>query len=284
MARESGRLINQLTSKLPEGLLVDAAWLKAQGYSPQLQHQYVVSGWLEQPTRSVYRRPRGVLSWQQVVISLQTILDYSPLIVGGRTSLELQGYAHYLKQSTTEVHLYGPKAPPRWIEKLPLSVKFTYHNDKRLFRDDSVAKGISSVKWNIATGEAIDVTDIGGANTTKLTWGQWDWPLTLSSPERAILELLNEIPNHETFEQVDALFNGLANLRPARLQKLLADCASVKVKRLFFFFADRNKHTWLKHIDKKSVDLGSGKRVLAKGGVLDRAYQITVPGDLNGVR
>jgi hypothetical protein len=100
MTRERSGLLNQLASKLPEGLLVDAAWLKAQGYSTQLQHQYVKSGWLEQPTRSVFRRPRGTLNWQQVVISFQTILNYSPLIVGGRTAIEMQGYAHYLLQST----------------------------------------------------------------------------------------------------------------------------------------------------------------------------------------
>jgi hypothetical protein len=80
------------------------------------------------------------------------------------------------------------------------------------------------------------------------------------------------------------LFRGLNNLRPTRLQKLLADCASVKVKRLFFYFADRHEHAWLKRLDKDAINLGSGKRMLAKHGVLDRAYQITVPGDLNGVR
>lgn len=284
MARERSRLLNQLASKLPEGLLVDAAWLKAQGYSTQLQHLYVNSGWLEQPTRSVFRRPRGVLSWQQVVVSLQTILNYSPLIVGGRTALELQGYAHYLSQSTTVVHLYGPKAPPGWLRKLPLSVKFFYHNDRRLFKNEPVAKGVGSVKWNVDKGEAIDVTGFRGGDITTLTWGQWDWPLTLSTPERAIFELLDELPNHETFDQVDALFGGLANLRPARLQKLLKDCSSVKVKRLFLYFADRHQHPWLKRLNKESVDLGSGNRMLVKGGVLDPTYHITVPGDLNGVR
>lgn len=265
-------------------MLVDAAWLKAQGYSTQLQHLYVKSGWLEQPTRSVFRRPRGALSWQQVVISLQTILNYSPLVVGGRTALELQGYAHYLAQSTKTVHLYGPKAPPGWLRKLPLSAKFIYHNDRRLFKNDPVTKGVSSVKWNIDKGEAMDVTGFRGGDTTNLNWGQWDWPLTLSTPERAIFELLDELPNHETFEQVDALFGGLTNLRPDRLQKLLKDCASVKVKRLFFYFSDRHQHAWLKRLKKEDVDLGSGKRMLAKGGVLDPTYQITVPGDLNGVR
>ncbi len=153
----------------------------------------------------------------------------------------MQGYAHYLMQSVKVVHLYGPKAPPQMGSKLPAARQVHLHNDRRLFHDDPSRKGISAVKWNVETGEAIDATNLGGGNTTKLTWGQWDWPLTLSSPERAVLELLDEIPNHETFEQVDALFDGLANLRPGRLQKLLADCASVKVKRLFFFFADRHK-------------------------------------------
>ena len=265
-------------------MLVDAAWLRAQGYSTQLQHLYVKSGWLEQPARSVFRRPRGVLSWQQVVISLQTILNYSPLVVGGRTALELQGYAHYLAQSTTTVHLYGPKAPPPWVQKLPLKVKFIYHNDRRLFKNDPVTNGLGSLKWNVDTGEARDVSGLHGGDTTALNWGQWDWPLTLSTPERALFELLDELPNHETFEQVDALFGGLANLRPARLQKLLKDCASVKVKRLFFFFADRHQHPWLKRLDKEAVELGSGKRMLVKGGVLDPTYHITVPEDLNGVR
>src|SRR5258708_15233262 len=149
MSREKSRLLNQLASKLPEGLLVDAAWLKAQGYSTQLQHLYVKSGWLEQPTRSVFRRPRGVLSWQQVVISFQTILNYSPLVVGGRTALELQGYAHYLVQSATSVHLYGSKPPPAWVQKLPLPVKFVYHNDKRLFQNEPVTKVDSRVTCNI---------------------------------------------------------------------------------------------------------------------------------------
>lgn len=284
MTRERGQLLNQLTSKLPEGLLVDAAWLKAQGYSSQLQNQYVTAGWLEQPTRSVFRRPRGVLAWQQVVISLQTILDASPLVIGGRTSLELQGYAHYLVQSTAAVYLYGPKAPPGWVGRLPLAVRFVYRNDRRLFGRKPVVKSLGILKWNIDTGEAIDVTGFGGGDTTQLAWGQWDWPLTLSTPELAILELLDELPTHETFEQVDVLFSGLSNLRPARLQKLLAECTSIKVKRLFFFFADRHRHAWRKRLDKDAVDFGSGKRLLVRGGTLDPTYRITVPKELNGVQ
>jgi hypothetical protein len=98
-----------------------------------------------------------------------------------------------------------------------------------------------------------------------------------------MLELLDELPEHESFHQADMLMEGLANLSPRRLQGLLEACRSVKVKRLFFFFADRHRHAWLKKLDKSKVDLGSGKRMLVRGGKLDRTYQITVPEDLHGV-
>jgi Transcriptional regulator, AbiEi antitoxin N-terminal domain len=74
MAKRNEGKLNYLERILPEGLLVDAAWLSKKGYSTSLRSQYVSAGWLEQPARQVYRRPRGSLGWQQVVISLQTLL------------------------------------------------------------------------------------------------------------------------------------------------------------------------------------------------------------------
>ena len=47
--------------------------------------------------------------------------------------------------------------------------------------------------------------------------------------------------------------------------------------------ADRHHRRWLAQLDKSAVDLGAGKRVLVKGGVLDPYYHITVPRDMNGV-
>lgn len=102
-----------------------------------------------------------------------------------------------------------------------------------------------------------------------------------STPERAILELLDELPDHESFDQADQLMGALATLSPRRLQRLLEDCVSVKVKRLFFYFADRHGHAWLKALDRDAIDLGSGNRVLAKGGRLDPTYKITVPRSLD---
>jgi hypothetical protein len=277
MAKQRRKKLNRLERYLPEGLLVDARWLTRHGYSTSLRSQYVAAGWLKQPARGVYCRMRGSLSWQQVVISLQALLDY-PLLVGGRTALEAQGYAHYLARDLKEVHLYGPKAPPRWLYRLPFGVRFFYHNDRKLFRNEPLAKGLTHL-------EAANDRHAKGGTThdswTIQSWGQWDWPLALSTPERAILELLDELPKRESFHQVHMLMQNLSNLGPRRLQRLLADCRSVKVKRLFLWFAERHNHAWLKQLDRKDIDLGHGKRMLVRGGKLDPKFNITVPENLD---
>lgn len=281
MAKQNGTKINWLEKHLPEGLLVDAAWLGKHGYSTSLRSQYVSAGWLEQPTRQVYRRQRGSLKWEHVVISLQALLEY-PLVVGGRTALDLQGYSHYLTRTTNEVHLYGPEAPPHWLQKLSLKTRYRYHNSRKLFAADHIGR-LPNLDWDPNANRSKVVGPRDAAVVT-LPWGAWDWPLTVSTPERAILELLDELPKYESFHQADQLMDGLRSLSPRRLQRLLAECHSVKVKRLFFFFAERHKHAWLKKLDKHEVDFGKGKRMLAKGGKLDRSYQITVPEDLNAVQ
>ena len=103
----------------------------------------------------------------------------------------------------------------------------------------------------------------------------------LSTPERAVLELLDELPGRETFHQADVLMEGLPSLSPKRMSRLLAECRSVKVKRLFLWFAERHGHPWLERLDRGGIDLGKGKRMLVRGGKLDPTYQITVPVNLD---
>jgi len=282
MSGQNAGKLNQLNKELPEGLLVDAAWLEQRGYYGSLRKKYVDHGWLEQPAYRVYRRPRGALRWEHVVISLQTLLEV-PVVLGGRTALELRGYAHYLAHEQSEIHLYGQEQLPTWLHKLPLPVRFVFHKSRKLFRNDPVTRGLTSLSWNVRTDDHVDSNPLHAAGLTIQPWGHWDWPLTLSTPERALLELLDELPERETFHQVDKLVEGLANLRPRRLQELLEDCQSVKVKRLFFFFADRHSHAWLKKLERARVDLGKGKRMLVRGGKLDPTYEITVPEDLDAI-
>jgi hypothetical protein len=277
---QKGSKLNQLERLLPEGLLVDAAWLEQQGYSRALRRQYVSAGWLLQPVRGVYHRQRTISRWEQIVISLQTLLQY-PVSVGGRSALELQGYAHYLPASPDirTIQLYTEKKLPGWLSKFSGYAHFISHNRSRFLptiRHNEDVLTLDSSRDNA------EITSLPGGLLI-IPWGQWKWPLVISSPERAILELLDELPRNESFHQVDMIMEGLVNLRPRRLQALLEDARSVKVKRLFFFFADRHQHKWLNRLSREKVCLGSGKRVIFQGGKLDPKYGITVPEEINAV-
>lgn len=269
--------LNHLEHVLPEGLVVDSTWMNEHGYSRSLRNHYVHAGWLEQPANRVFRRPRGELDWRNVIASLQLLMGYE-LVVGGRTALELQGYAHYMEQALREVHLYGPQKPPTWLNDLTLDVKFRAHRSTSLFRDAQITRAVSRVEVVPgSTGQAL--TDNTHNSLSAHRESRRDWPLVVSGLERALLELLDELPEHESFHQVDMLFEGLSQLSPTRLQTLLEDCRSIKVKRLFFFFSDRHRHSWAKRVDRDRVYLGAGKRQLVEGGRYEPDYGITVPQD-----
>ena len=281
MSIRKGRKLNQIQQLLPEGLIVDSSWLQQQGYLRTLISKYLHSGWLESPAHGVYRRPSSAFvqksseKWQFVVISLQTLLDL-PVSVGGRTALELQGYAHYLlPKGSHEIHLYGSTALPRWTARLPLVERLVFHN-AHLFENAPDPRGLSGPDWHLQT-ETGSISAPLNTHFIRQNWGAGDWPLILSTPERAILELLDEVPQRETFDQVDALFEGLTSLSPRRLNKLLADCRSVKTKRLFLWFAERHHHPWADALDRSRIDLGKGKRMLVRGGKFDSKFLITVP-------
>lgn len=287
MVAAKNEKLNRLQRDLPEGLVVDTSWLDAAGYPKSLRDKYLASGWLEHVSRSLYRRPspslhhagaEGSMEWERVVLSLQNLMKYG-VSVGGRTALELQGFAHYLSaQGPREVHLYASEPLPGWLNTVPVNAVWVVHNLDRLF--DTAGRGLSSVSVHVKSGAMSSNDPIHGSTFTELPWGHWNWPLTLSTPERAVFELLDELPNRESFDQADALMGSLGTLSPRRLQRLLEACQSVKVKRLFFFFADRHNHAWLKKIDRERIDLGKGKRSLVPGGRLDPKYQITVPDSL----
>lgn len=279
---QKSQRLNPLQRLLPEGLVVDAAWLEARGYSRGLRSRYLASGWLEQPARGSYRRPGGALRWQHVVVSLQGLLQI-PVVVGGRTALELHGFTHYVSRTgPREVHLYGDKPLPGWVLKLALHQRLVFHNAKRLFPTHSMAADAGSETWQPQVQNFSCTALPPGGGITRLSWGHWDWPLGLSTPERSILELLDEVPEPETFHQADKLMESLRTLSPRRLQRLLEECSNVKVKRLFLWFARRHGFQWLPHIKQERIDLGKGKRMLVRGGTLDATYLITVPRGMNG--
>ena len=75
---------------------------------------------------------------------------------------------------------------------------------------------------------------------------------------------------------------GMTSLSPKKLVVLLHACRNVKVKRLFFWLAERQGYSWSQKLDYRMFDLGKGKRVIASKGKLDNKYLITVPEHLHG--
>lgn len=94
------------------------------------------------------------------------------------------------------------------------------------------------------------------------------------------MECLYLAPEHQPLLEVYELMEGLNNMRPTTVQKLLEACACVKVKRLFLYLADKAGHEWFNHLDITKVSLGTGKRAVVNSGVYIPKYQITVPKEL----
>jgi hypothetical protein len=244
-----------LESSLPEGQVVDRAWLKQRGFGRPRVDFYLRSGALQAVAHGAYRRPGPPLKWEHVLYSLQE-LGY-PVHVGGRSALEAQGLAHYLPLGGRTIALFGAGRWPGWVEQLAAEYRFERHNPK-LFAQ---------------------MPD--GALTSR-PFGHWDWPIRYACLELAFLELFAEIRTPTDYEVADKLFESAATLRPERVRSLLLACTHIKAKRLFLWFSARHQHPWSTVLDTEGVGLGRGKRMIIKGGVLDRCYQITVPRKMVG--
>lgn len=255
MGIQNSNKLKWLLAALPPGQLVDTPTLERHGVTRMLAHKYIKSGWLEPVIRGLYRRPSAEsqrLEWPSAVRSLQHVMAYSSTI-GGRTALELQGLAHYLPmRSDQDVHLYG-SAHPTWLKRLPGPDRYLLHSAKLFAMNPQE--------------ETVELDAPFGS-------------LICSTPERAILELLEELPRHESVHIADMAFESLAAARPRRLEKLLASCTSIKVKRLFFVFADKHGHAWRRHLSPERFDLGSGPRALFENGHFHPRYAISVPPEL----
>ncbi len=251
-----------LAKLVPYGLLAARSWLMDKGLTRHGLDNLVKSGQLVSLAPGVYKRPEAPLKWQGVASSLQRM--GADLVVGGISALELQGHAHYLSLSSRRtVHLYGYDPLPTWANKLALEETFKWHGNARL--------------WGAENKKALQ-SDF----TVDLPWGDQSAALKVSSSERAICEVLVDVPEKLSFEHAEQLMQGLATLSPRRLDEVLHRLKHVKAKRLFFWLAERQGHAWFKKLDPDRFDLGHGKRVLAKGGKLDRKYLITVPEEMYG--
>ncbi|MFH2094117.1 MAG: type IV toxin-antitoxin system AbiEi family antitoxin domain-containing protein, partial [Bacteroidota bacterium] len=104
--------------------------------------------------------------------------------------------------------------------------------------------------------------------------------IKISSPERAIMECLYLAPAENDLVECYQIFEGLVNLQPDLIQELLINCNSVKVKRLFFYMAEKANHQWFHFLNTEKIDIGKGNRMIEKNGVHIQKYLISIPREL----
>lgn len=246
----------------PPGVPASRRWLLAQGLTVSRLDNALKSEKLVALTTGLYARPDLPVGWQGVVFALQR--EHPDVVIGGLSTFELLGKGHYVPMAgAKEINVFAPRRPPAWLQRLSLNVNIQWHGTARLWRDGLV---------------------LGELCTQTYQWREDLPPMTLSRPERALLEVLSLVPQVTSFELADNLFQGLTSLSPGRMTDVLQGCTNVKAKRLFFWLASRYDYSWATRLAPEDFDLGSGKRVIAPGGKLDTRFLITVPENLHGAR
>lgn len=245
--------INSLIQSLPKGSVLLPSWLLSQGYSYELQQCYRKSGWLKSIGKGAMLKSEDPLVLTGALAALQNIENMN-VHVGGRSALELQGLAHYLQINSYETTLFvNSRAKlPLWFTNNNWNTKMT------LFR------------LSLFNNEILGMTDFQEGELT----------MKISNADRAIMECLALCPDRFPLSESYEIMEGLGTLRPSKVQELLEKCKSVKVKRLFLYFAERAGHSWFKYLDINKIDLGIGNRSLVESGVLVSKYKLVLPDEL----
>lgn len=245
--------INHLLQAWPRGTVALHPFLARHGVSRKLAEQYRKGGWIDPVGVGAFVRRGDHVGWQGALYALQKYAG-KRVHPGGRTALELAGLAHYLRLGPgRRVDLYGPSGLrlPRWLTQHDWGVELRYFGTS-LF---DAALGTASMEFG-------------------------EFSLMGSTPERAMLEVLDGVPRVAGFAEAKELMEGLPTLRPRLVQQLLEACTSVKAKRLFLHLADATGMPWRPALDDSRIELGTGKRQVVAGGRLDARYGITVPKDV----
>ena len=251
MDRQNDSKLNKLLAHWPMGHLLTANYLKKQGYYKQLVKLYCDRGWLTAVGRGVYSRLNDPVTWPGAVAALQTQLQLK-LHVGGPSALKVFGIQHYvmLNQQEPVFYLYNseamPTRVPSWLTPLFPNARVRH---KKLF-NNTIAITTKTVN-NIQ--------------------------LLVSEPERAILEVLSDVPQQLSLEHAIELMEGLDRLRPRVMQTVLEQCLSIKVKRLFLYCAEQCQLHCFQALNLDTINLGSGNRTLGDGGHYNRRWQLSLP-------
>lgn len=246
-----GTKINTLRQQTPSNGIMLTSWLEKSGFSRNEISNYIKSGWLQRISTGVYQFSGDTPSLYGILASYQkqANMEYH---IGAVSALELKGFSHYIAMGKPTAVVFSPVRPPipKWINETDLDMNLVEVSSKVL----------------------------GTAGVEQL--GYQGQTLTVSSPERAIMECILLSPARYDLMDIYYLMEMLTSLRSSLVQRLLEDCTSVKVKRMFLYMAEKARHRWFDKLDLSRISLGSGTRSFMKGGVKIPAYDIVIPKEL----
>ena len=240
--------INDILPGWPKGTVKTVKELTSLGLYPSLLQEYTKTKWIELFIKGIYKIYHDEVTWQGLLYGLQKNKE-TEIHAGGKTALELKGYSHYLGIGWNKVYIFSNRKLNfnLWLKK------FTNITLKR------------TEVFNFTNENYFTNYDAGG------------YKIKISSPELATMEMLYLIPAEQGFDESYHIMEGLTSLRPNFIQSLLESCSSIKVKRLFLYMAEKAGHGWFGKLNTEKMNLGSGKRMIVEGGVLNKKYNITVP-------
>jgi hypothetical protein len=229
--------LNALYTQVTPGAPLTSEDLAGLGISADLAVHYVRSGWLTRLARGVYCRPNDTLALYPSLLLLQRKLV--GLHVGGKTALDWHGVRQYVSQQPV-LHLYGWATGhlPEWFtERFPAE----YHR-KRLF-DEHPDAWLHVSPFEKRSGAP-----------------------QVSSPERALLELLSEVGVRQSLQEAGELVESTYNLRADVLRELLQRCKSVKTVRLCLQLGREGSLPWATKLDPDELPTGSKRPWVSRSG------------------
>jgi hypothetical protein len=224
--------LKELLSSFQRGMPVTSRQLEDRGISRQLAHRYVQSGWLKSLGYGYYLRLGDSLTQTGAVAALQN--QGVPVHIGGRTALALRGFVHYLPLGHEKLFLYGAprKILPAWfLQQFTPEVR-----TGNLFHE---GKGLEDRLY-----------------VSALETDEPSPPLT-ADPERALLEMLDDVPQKQSLDDARKIMEPFFTLRSEVMQTLLEACTRIKVKRLFHSLAEQLRLPVLDDLKLERIDFGA---------------------------
>lgn len=217
---------------LPKGMPVTTGQMEHLGISRQLVYRYVQNGWLTTLGYGYFQRTGDELTRNGAVSALES--QNLDVHIGGKSALSLRGAVHYLALGKEKLSLYGvtrKKIPDWFTRQFPCELRMS-----RLF----------GVEGNLESRLHVRRLDEDDPNSP-----------FVSEPERALLEMLDDVPQKQSLDEARKIMEPLFTLRPDLLQALLEACTRIKVKRLFFSLAEELKLPVLQQLDMSLIKFGA---------------------------